>query len=188
MKTEIQVYRGSVRIGLHYIKGNKAPHFSVTSCNGADHDAILRNYPELFDVVALHLSYIDGTPIYAVENGDYHLKRNNLKGIANHFRIDSTSASCLLAMYKAIEPEKPNTKNLVKMAQTAGLVGNQIKLAISATPNTSIDKLRTDFVAEFVKSRKPIWKAEADACIKRHNLKVYGDPWTPSPRAVGYWG
>jgi hypothetical protein len=26
----------------------------------------------------------------------------------------------------------------------------------------------------------PRWKAEADACIARHGLRVYGDPWTPT--------
>ena len=177
MKTEIPVYRGSVRIGLHYIKGNKAPYFSVTSCNGADHDAILRNYPELFDVVALHLSYIDGTPIYAVENGEHFIKSGELATIADHFRISMSAAECLRRVCYSTESNQTRTDTLITMAESAGLVGYQAMFAAEKASRKTRDQIIHDVITDFVERRKPIWKAEADACIKRHNLKVYGDPW-----------
>lgn len=86
---------GYVRVtaGLHYIEGNRAPHFSVTCeiwqsegwyrngqdgrCRGggADHETILRAFPWLAPVVALHLSDENGTPMHAYKNGLYWLNQ-----------------------------------------------------------------------------------------------------------------
>jgi hypothetical protein len=76
-----------VEAGLHYLSGNRRPYFSVTGSTGASehlrecpgssggciHDEVLKYWPELAPVVALHLSGDDGSPMYAEENGWYQL-------------------------------------------------------------------------------------------------------------------
>lgn len=70
--------------GLHYIRGNRAPHFSVTADiqravgsgwhddgGGAAHEEILRHHPDLADIISLHLGDMDGAPMYAEANGWY---------------------------------------------------------------------------------------------------------------------
>jgi len=71
--------------GLHYMKGNAAPYFSLTAdvhrkgfpnqCQsfGCQHGLILEWYPRFADLAALHLCDIDGAPTHAVENGWYSL-------------------------------------------------------------------------------------------------------------------
>ena len=68
--------------GLHYIKGNTLPHFSLTCTllemgrdvgGGAAHEAILSAFPELAPLAAMHLSTIDGVPLFADANGWYWL-------------------------------------------------------------------------------------------------------------------
>ena len=72
----------TVTAGLHHIKGNALPHFSVTCdimegtkdvAGGSMHDEILQCWPELVPVVALHLSDSHGVPMYAEQNGWYYL-------------------------------------------------------------------------------------------------------------------
>lgn len=76
-----------VEAGLHMIRGNSAPYFSVTATvydrsrpgrdkfdrGGCLHDEILQHFPELAPVVALHLADLEGQPMYAEENGWYWL-------------------------------------------------------------------------------------------------------------------
>lgn len=65
--------------GLHHIKGNRAPYFSLTGAEyektrhgigwqeasgGCIHEALLEQWPDLAPLAALHLSDIDGTPAY----------------------------------------------------------------------------------------------------------------------------
>jgi hypothetical protein len=74
--------------GLHYLRGNSAPYFSLTIASwrivgfakrsgedsfGAAHDEILRLWPELAPLAALHLSDWTGAPMHAKANGFYQL-------------------------------------------------------------------------------------------------------------------
>lgn len=73
-----------VKAGLHKLDGNARPYFSVTGeifvpgrrdCEacGCMHEVILKYWPELAPVVALHLSDDRGTPMHAEANGWYWL-------------------------------------------------------------------------------------------------------------------
>lgn len=71
--------------GLHYLRGNSAPYFSLTAdihrkghpnqCQsvGADHETILKHFPKFADLAALHLSDMDGKPMHAESNGWYSI-------------------------------------------------------------------------------------------------------------------
>lgn len=71
--------------GLHYIKGNSQPHFSLTctehrqgfpnqeESGGCGTDRILHLFPEFADMAALHLSDLDGVPMHAESIGWYNL-------------------------------------------------------------------------------------------------------------------
>jgi hypothetical protein len=157
--------------GLHYIKGNSAPYFSLTyeegvrgrgdceSC-GANHETVLKHWPELADLAALHLSDINGQPMHALENGFYHLggthwERPKYDVVARHFRISEQMARQLARDYFGLS-----------FSETAGFLSKDEATKAKAR------------LAEWVDAQGPRWKAEADACIAKHGLVVYGDEWT----------
>lgn len=57
---------------------------------GCMHDKVLEYFPEMADIVALHLSDIDGMPMYAVENGWYHITREFENG-CKYLRLSKES-------------------------------------------------------------------------------------------------
>jgi hypothetical protein len=73
--------------GLHYLKGNSAPHFTLTIASwrrerghwqedsfGCAHDELLKLWPDLAPLAALHLSdWPSGAPMHAAANGLYWL-------------------------------------------------------------------------------------------------------------------
>lgn len=56
-------------------------------CGGCIHDEILQVMPELKIFVNLHLSDAKGAPMYAIENGYYHLKNSSIETVKNYLRI-----------------------------------------------------------------------------------------------------
>lgn len=87
--------------GLHYIRGNSAPYFSLTywahragfpnqrECGGAGHDVILRYFPQFADLAALHLSDIDGVPMHGEANGWYNLA-GALGGMGERYHVGNS--------------------------------------------------------------------------------------------------
>lgn len=47
-------------------------------------------------------------------------------------------------------------------------------------PVEEIQKTSRAVVAAYCEEMRPRWKAEAAACIKKHGLVIYGDPWPPA--------
>lgn len=112
-----------VEAGLHYLQGNSSPYFAVTaeiyaqgdrrgdpSTCGCCHDEVLKTWPELAPVVALHLADIDGAPMHAEANGLYHLGfgpygTRNDKIAAEHFRIPEEDVPTLIARIHAVVAE-----------------------------------------------------------------------------------
>lgn len=166
-------YRFTVYGGLDYIRGNSAPYFSLTywetgpggyEAGGAGHEKIVARYPELADLAALHLSDIDGAPMYAEANGWYWLAgAMGGNGEAFHGGQDHSERECLaiLAKHCRISEEQ----------------AYRLRDKVWMTPDPA--HMRARWVRELDKMR-PRWKREAEAAIKRHGLKVYGDPWTPN--------
>lgn len=108
-----------VNIQLTKFKG-QAPYFSVTGeayhitgrqgrppmlASGCIHDYIQQVTSRFDDVIALHLSDIDGTPMHAVENGLYWLGQTKYQALdievaKRHFRCTDSEIIELLAAYK----------------------------------------------------------------------------------------
>jgi hypothetical protein len=150
--------------GLHYIKGNSSPHFTLTytahrkgfpeQCysGGAGHDEILRRFPRFADLADLHLSDINGAPMHAVENAAYfagistYPDARNVETLARHLRIAPEAAAELIRQLDTFETKEAAKAHLVM----------------------------------FIDTQRPRWKAEAESCIAKHNLRVFGDEWPNS--------
>lgn len=118
-------YYITVTAKLSWLKGNAKSYFSLTASGkdhgsefgGCCHDEILARWPDLKPLADLHLSDIDGVPMYALENGYYHLGGTKgdavkLDVAARHFRITEAEANELVGMSKAnlavwVEAQKP---------------------------------------------------------------------------------
>lgn len=116
-------YRGSLTVEI-LVPGDVRSdlvdgHFSVTAHTydsaGCQHELILKHFPELKSLIALHLSDKDGIPLHAVENGFYWLagakeghfeqrfhggqtnsKEECVQILANHLRTDLDVAFALV--------------------------------------------------------------------------------------------
>lgn len=156
----------TVRGGLHFIRGNRKPHFSITASGfdrgsefgGCCHETILEQFPQFADLVALHLSDIDGVPMYAVENGFYHLGGTHWQGpkfkvAADHFRISEKEAESLVELF----------------GDSFSTVGGFMSKGAAEKGKAAL--------AAWVDGQRARWAKEAADCIVKHGLVVYGDAW-----------
>lgn len=174
--------------GLQYIRGNKSPYFSLTcsygtprdyrlgnASGGCAHDETRKHFDTRFDdLAALHLSSIDGEPMYALENGFFRFydqgatyspkpdwaKRRTL--LAEHFRIDERDVDAiLLPLMGDGYSAHAGVFTGIKQARYWGTECPDAKARL----------------AKWIETQRPRWKAEADACIAKHSLVVFGDEW-----------
>jgi hypothetical protein len=171
--------------GLHYIRGNAAPHFSLTytqhrkghpnQCyaGGAGHDEIRRYFGARFDdLAALHLSDMDGVPMHAEGNGWYWLA-GALGGAGERFHGGNNGQSltrerCLELFARHCRISIDEAAALRDECRSESALNPDGWAAARATMALRMDDMR------------PRWRAEADAAIARHGLRVYGDPWPNS--------
>jgi hypothetical protein len=229
-----KAYRLSFKVvgGLHYMRGNRKPYFSLTydshraghpnqcQSGSAGHDEILKWFPRFADLAKLHLSDIDGVPMHAEENGWYNLagslpdnaceryhagnsKRNVpkpegaprrgewdttdyreptpdecLQFFADHVRVDLETAR---ALRDQIVAEWERTRELNETpVQTEGDDASDCPDWQPLNWTKASWAIARSVFAEWIVVQEPRWKEEAQACIKRHGLKVYGDKWEQS--------
>lgn len=190
--------------GLHYLKGNRAPYFSLTywahqkgrknsrECGGAGHKTILRYWPEFADLAALHLSDIDGVPMHAGGNGWYYLagtfpdaygEKYHGGNSDQHFPLPPDSIDPAKP-WQTTEYRKPTGDECLQIfadyirvsREEAAAIRAEVDRAAKAAPH-SRNKVAREALKPFIEALKPRWKAEADACIAKHGLVVYGDKW-----------
>ena len=102
-------YRIDVEIQLADECKNGVCHWSITAdiygkrqngrfvwCSGGCcHNEISKHFPEFSKFVALHLSDCYGAPLYAVENGCYHMKNSSKETVIDYLRITETEYNLL---------------------------------------------------------------------------------------------
>lgn len=168
-KIEVANVRGQCSLsafgGLQYITGNAKPHFSLT-CHinqgrrelggGANHTVILRSFPGLKDLAALHLSDIDGLPMHAVGNGWYFLCGTVVGGHGAKFHAGNTS-----------NPLSPD--------ECLRVLASHFRISLDEARGLSETIVSEDALAAWVETQKPRFKAEAVAAIAKHGLQVFGD-------------
>lgn len=102
-------YRIDVKIQLTDECKNGVCHWSITAdiygkrqngrfvwCSGGCcHNEISKHFPEFSKFVALHLSDCYGAPLYAVENGCYHMKNSSKETVIDYLRITETEYNLL---------------------------------------------------------------------------------------------
>lgn len=172
-------YRMFVVGGLHHLRGNDRPYFTITAdmdrrsgddrwvedSGGCLHDEIERHFPGKFsDLIALHLSDDEGVPMYADENGWYWLGGVIDTGAKYHGGNGSPARSqsdCLDVLARHLRITKQEARTLADL----------IDAERSAN---GIESAREVFRAT-IETMRPRWAEEARQCIERHGLKVYGD-------------
>jgi hypothetical protein len=187
-KRERMTFR--VEGGLHYMRGNSAPYFSLTASGfdhgsefgGCCHDVILKHYPKFADLAALHLSDIDGVPMHAEANGWYDLagyfggagERYHVGNSKRHFPIEAPADK----PWMNTEYREPTQDECLQIwAEHCRIdIDTARRAAAEIAVKWNWPDMRKAHAA-FIEAQKPRWKAEADACIAKHNLVVYGDPW-----------
>lgn len=173
----------TVEGGLTYLSGNPAPYFSLTCAThlsgrpnacysgGADHRAILKRFPQFADLAVLHLSDIDGVPSFAIENGFFWLAG----AVEGNFGQQYHGGNSDRQHWKA-DGEFDGYRHSTPDECLATLASHlRISLEEAKTLRETI-KSKADLAA-YVETQKPRYKAEAEAVIARHDLKVTGDAW-----------
>jgi hypothetical protein len=80
--------RGSDKV---YIAGGP---YSIYA-GGCLHTEIAEHFPELERFIPLHLSSLDGTPMFAFSNAKYWAKEGNVRILAEHLRISLEKAAAI---------------------------------------------------------------------------------------------
>jgi hypothetical protein len=172
--------------GLHYIRGNSAPYFSLTywahrkgfqhqcGSGGAGHETIAQYWGDKFaDLAALHMSNHDGVPTSAVANGWYWFVPS-IPGYPERYHGSNSKAN-VGGEYRERTP-----------AESLAVFAKHVRVPI-AEAEALVAKARNNgnprgIMAAALETMRPRWKAEAYACVAAHGLQIYGDPW-PVPVA-----
>lgn len=180
----------TTRAELHYITGNRQPRFSITaevreprkrdiSAGGCMHREILQHWPDLADLVALHLSDMDGTPMHAEANGWYRLA-GALGGMGERYHAGSYDQQHWKANgdfdgYRHSTAEEC----LQSFAEHCRMTLDDARAFAESLPKGDPKAARGQWRA-LVEAMRPRWKAEADAAIAKYGLTVTGDRYEPA--------
>jgi len=162
-----------VQFGLHHIRGNSMPYFSITAdvrengrltACGCCHELIAERLPELRDVIALHMSDMDGVPMHAEANAWYWLAGVVDVGEKYHGGVGSSAKSaddCLRIFADHVRIPEAEAMRVI------GRFAEQVK-------DEGKDAARKAFGA-WIDAQRPRWKEEANALIRKYGFGIYGD-------------
>jgi len=180
-----QTYRITVRGGLHYIRGNSQPYFSVTAdidektrggrwrdhSGGCCHDEIVRVFPSLAPLVSMHLRHMDGAASAGGGNAFYWIMGGQFFP-ANSWMADNTAEE-KRREYVANELQLPRAES--------DAIFDAFK--IYAISPSMIVEGRARFMREIVEPSRQRWADNAAFVIQHFGLQIYGDRWTPKAAA-----
>lgn len=195
-----KAYKVRAEGGLHYIKGNKLPYFSLTQhapdpapeSSGAALDEIIEHWPHLKPLADLHLSDIDGVPMHAEANGWYwlagaikelswHTQHHGGNGQRQHWKPNgdfdgyrnSTPDECLATYAKHVRLSIDEVQVVRQLVLDAFLSVSQYDRTYT---KAGVNAAREVHKA-WIEAQKPRWQREAMECINGLRLQVYGDTW-----------
>ncbi len=129
---------------------------------GCLHAEILAAWPELADVVALHLSDADGVPMHAVANGWYWLA-GACAGDANYLgeRYHGGNGSTPKTFLEC----RTILRDYLRLSESE--VADMISTTITIARQESAQAARSNFV-QWIDDLRPRWKREAEAAIAKY--------------------
>lgn len=179
-----------IRAGLHYLKGNSSPYFTITATEfvaggggwqirsgGCNHDLILKRYPALADLVALHCCDIDGAPMHAEANGWYDLA-GALGGMGERYHLGNSERNFPIipdpkTPWKNAEYRNPTPEECLAIFAEHCRIGIEEAVKIADTVQRDVEPRKC--WANLCESMRPRWLEEAKAAIGKYKLQVYGD-------------
>lgn len=177
--------RNTVVVNISTDRGGNRPYFSITGevyapnqpltdrnmeSRGCVHEEILKVAPHLQPIVDIHLSDLDGVPMYAEENGWYWLAK--AAGIKQRWEPDQTPEKCaeIFAKHCRISLDAAE-KMLAEMRQTYQAGKDKVALSPIVTRRTQKEqhKIGCEDARALWKERCaemiPRWKKEAEKVL-----------------------
>lgn len=191
--------------GLHYIRGNSAPYFSLTMASwekaksgrwvedafGCAHD---ERWPELAPLAALHLSDCFGAPMYAEGNGFYWLAGYG-GGLGQHYHGGNSQPAksrdeCLQVWANHVRLPLDEARAIADRliaqgeadAKAAGYETAPGVIHVNAVIGQRVKLAH----AAWIETQRERWQAEADECCRTLGLRYYyGDRWNRTAEKEG---
>lgn len=156
--------------GLHYIRGNTAPYFTLTGEvyiagrhdieeGGCLHERLIDEWPELGPLAEIHGASMDGAPMYAEENGWFWLA--GYLGVVTTYIRDSDD--CLGAFARHIRVTRDEASRIASSIVLACVEGLD-----------NAEALREEW-GQRCESMRPRWATEAQNLVDAYGLHVFGD-------------
>lgn len=157
-----------VEAGLHYLTGNQLPYFVVGAeigrpdardCDacGCLHEDVLKLWPELAPIVALHLSDSDGKPMHAEANSWYELAGHY--GGADEKYHAGNSKRRYGGQYREPTPEEC----LVNFARYVRIPLEQARELAQQWARPDDWASSRQWFKQWIEAQLPRWAAEAEA-------------------------
>lgn len=114
-------------------------YFSITgtvfnengwAASGCIHDEIMEYFPELALLIELHLNYLDGKPLYFIENSMYFIENNDIDGLVS-YGFNNRQTEYL----SKNQPDKETFKSLVKSWKILEVWKHKAMLAMQIIDN-----------------------------------------------------
>ena len=112
---------------------------------GCIHELISKYFPKLRPIIALHLSSLEGVPMYALENGFYHYE--TMMGVAKYHKVE----------------EGDKEKYFTVLCEHLRISPDELNVLLSEMEKVTEKKLH---FASYINGLLPKWKEEAENALK----------------------